>query len=104
MSKAKLNPFVPCVISDMEIKYSSHFKRAYKKLDSSLQKKAEKSEDLFRKNPFDSRLDTHKLGGKLQNFYSFSIDHKNRIVFAFASPLRVIFLDIGDHSIYHARG
>ena len=26
------------------------------------------------------------------------------IVFAFASPLRVIFLDIGDHSIYHARG
>lgn len=88
----------------MEIEYSSHFRRAYKKFNVSLQRKAEKSEELFRKNPFDPRLDTHKLGGKLKHFYSFSIDRKNRIVFTFASPAKVVFLDVGDHSIYYAHG
>lgn len=85
----------------MEIEYSSHFKRAYLKLDIALQRRAEDREALFRKNPFDPRLETHKLLGKLRAFYSFSIDRKNRIVFKFVKSFDgAVFLDIGDHNIY----
>ena len=61
--------------------------------------KAEERMQLFRNNPFDSRLDTHKLHGRLKDQRSFSIDDKNRILFEFEGD-DVIFLDIGDHSIY----
>ena len=85
----------------MDIEYSSHFKRAYAKLETAVQRKAERAERLFRKNPFDPKLDTHKLKGKLKTFWSFSIDYHNRIVFQFAkSHRKVIFLDAGDHDIY----
>lgn len=85
----------------MEIEYSSHFKRAYLKLDFTIQKKAEEKEALFRKNPFDHGLETHKLHGKLKSFYSFSIDRRNRIVFKFVKDCnKAVFLDVGDYDVY----
>lgn len=65
----------------MEIEYSSHFKRAYAKLEIKLQRKAEQAEKLFRVDPFNPKLDTHKLKGKLKSWWSFSIDYHNRIAF-----------------------
>ena len=82
-----------------EITYTPHFKRAYQNLDISLQKKAEQREILFRKNPFDSLLKTHKLHGRLKDFYSFSIDRKTRIVFRFVGRAKAVFLDIRAYSI-----
>ncbi len=85
----------------MDIEYSSHFRRAYSKLESRVQQKAERAERLFRKNPFDPKLDTHKLKGKLKMFWSFSIDYYNRIAFRFVKGKnKVVFLDAGDHDIY----
>lgn len=87
----------------MEIKaieYSSHFKRAYQQLDGVIQQKAEQRETIFRKNPFDPILKTHKLHGKLKDFYSFSIDRKTRIVFRFIGRAKAVFLDTGSHDIY----
>ena len=84
----------------MEIEYSSHFRNAYQKLTVKVQKNAEQKEKLFRDNPYDSRLKTHKLHGKFKGFHSFTIDRKKRIVFKFVSPHKVIFLDVGDHDIY----
>lgn len=84
----------------MEIEYSSHFKRAYQKLDIAIQKKVERKETLFRKDPFSTTLETHKLHGKIKEFYSFSIDSKFRIVFKFITSKKVIFLDVGDHGVY----
>ncbi len=85
----------------MEIEYSAHFRRVYYKLPPAIQRKAERREAIFRSNPFDPRLDTHKLHGKLKNFHSFSIDSKYRIAFYFLKPKsRVVFLDVGDHDIY----
>ena len=85
----------------MEIEYSAHFKDTYQKIGPQIQQKAEKGEVLFRKDPFDPRLKTHKLHGKLKEFYSFSIDRRNRIVFKFVARFRAVFLDIGDHDIYY---
>ena len=85
----------------MVIEYSSHFKRAYSKLGQVLQRKAEHAERLFRKNPLDPKLDTHKLKGKLKPWWSFSINYHNRIAFKFVKDhALVVFLDVGDHDIY----
>ena len=85
----------------MDIEYSSHFERAYRRLSVAVQRKAERAEKLFRKDPFASQLNTHKLKGMLKSFWSFSVDYAHRIVFQFAKKRTVaVFLDIGDHDVY----
>lgn len=84
----------------MVIFYSSKFKREYKKLSLKVKMRAEKKEILFRKNPFDPQLDTHKLKGRLKEFWAFWIDEKNRIIFEFADDDTIWFHSAGDHSVY----
>ena len=62
--------------------------------------KAEQQEKVFRKNPFDARLKSHKLQGKLRDFWAFSIDQKYRIIFEFGDEELILFHFVGDHSIY----
>lgn len=84
----------------MKIIYTFHFREKYKELPSCIKIKAEEKENIFRINPFDARLKTHKLGGKQQDYWAFSIDHKYRIIFEFIKNNTVLFHAIGDHSIY----
>ena len=85
----------------MDIFYSSKFERKYKKLPTKIKKIAEKKEKIFRKNPFDQRLETHKLKGPLKGLYSFSINNKYRIVFEFIKKKdKAYFHNVGDYSIY----
>ena len=84
----------------MEIYYSLKFKRQYKKLPLSAKKQAEQIEKLFRANPFNPKLKTHKLGGQFNKYWSFSIDYQNRIIFEFYRKGMVRFHSVGDHSIY----
>lgn len=84
----------------MQIRYLPKFGREYKKLPSHIQDLAEKRELIFRKNPFDPRLKTHRLRGELNDFWAFSIDYKYRIIFDFAEDNLVRFYSIGDHDIY----
>ena len=67
----------------MEIIYSSKFAREYEKLPKHIKDIAEEHEAFFRENPFDPKLKTHKLKGKLSGFLSFSIRIKYRIIFEF---------------------
>jgi len=85
---------------DMQIFYSSQFAREYKQLPSDIKEKAKKKEKIFRKNQFDRRLKTHKLKGKLDEFWAFSVDFHYRIIFKFQDSNTVRFYVIGDHSIY----
>lgn len=48
----------------MEISVTPRFTKSYKKLNSVVKEKAKVKERIFRKNPFDKRLKTHKLSGK----------------------------------------
>jgi len=84
----------------MEIIYSSRFARDYKKLPLNIKRLAEKKELIFRKNPFDSRLKTHKLKGALSGFFSFSINQKYRIIFEIVDSNTIWFHSVGDHVIY----
>ena len=84
----------------VKIYYSSKFAREYKKLPREIKSLAEEKELVFRSNPHASSLKTHKLTGKLKNYWSFSLDYKYRIIFQFVSDKEIWFLSIGDHDIY----
>ena len=84
----------------MKIIYSSKFAREYKKLPKNIKSIAEKREKIFRENPFDNRLDAHKLHGRLRDFWSFSIGFRYRIIFEFGDRGIIYFHSVGDHDIY----
>lgn len=84
----------------MKIYYSSKFAREYKHLPLKIKKRAEVAEQLFRGNPFHPKLKTHKLIGRLQDFWAFSIDVRYRIIFEFHKEDIIWFHSVGGHSIY----
>lgn len=85
----------------MEIIYSSKFAREYRKLPKDVKILAEEQETIFRKDPYDQRLKTHKLKGKFDGFLSFSIGYKYRIIFEFAKDRKTVYFHtVGDHDIY----
>lgn len=85
---------------EIRILYLPRFAREYKKISRPIQVLAEKKEKLFRKNPFDTRLKTHKLHGELADFWAFSLDQKYRIIFDFFDEQTIRFYRIGTHDIY----
>lgn len=85
----------------MKIIYSPKFGRKYKKLPAELKIIAEQKELIFREDPFDPRLKTHKLSGHLKEFWAFSIDYKYRIIFEFGGKELVYFHTVGEHDIYN---
>lgn len=84
----------------MKIYYSTKFSKEYKKLPKKIKLTAEKKEELFRENPFSPQLKTHKLTGKLRDYWSFSVDYQYRIIFEFADKDVIWFHSIGTHAIY----
>lgn len=83
-----------------KIHYTTGFIRDLKGLSREKQKQAIKKEKLFKLNPNDSSLKIHKLTGKLENYLSFSINYKDRIIFCFINQNEVLFIRIGNHDIY----
>lgn len=84
----------------MEIIYSPRFKREYEGLQIFLKSRAEKQEKIFRVDPFDVRLKTHKLKGRLREFWAFSVDYRYRIIFEFEGRNKATFHAVDDHSVY----
>ena len=82
------------------IYYSPAFHKMYKRLPESVKNMAEKKEKIFRKNPRDPRLKTHKLSGNLKDYWAFSIHYNYRIIFSFIEKNDVRFHAIGTHEIY----
>jgi len=84
----------------IEIAFSPSFKRAFRKKirgQPYLQTKFWQKVEIFKENPFDGRLRTHQLSGKLQELWSFSLEYDVRIIFYFAHENKAIFIDIGTH-------
>ncbi|MFH1832739.1 MAG: type II toxin-antitoxin system mRNA interferase toxin, RelE/StbE family [Candidatus Levyibacteriota bacterium] len=84
----------------VHIEYSTNFVRQFKKLSSDKKKQAVKAERIFKKDQFDPKLKTHKLTGRLQGFWAFSINYQNRIIFKFMGKGRILFYKVGSHDIY----
>lgn len=86
----------------MTLYFHPRFRRSYRGLENQIKADAEKRVALFHIDPFDIRLDTHRLHGKLNKQWSFSVNNRYRILFEFLNreKTEVAFLDIGDHRIY----
>jgi mRNA-degrading endonuclease YafQ of YafQ-DinJ toxin-antitoxin module len=85
----------------MKIYYLKKFAREYKKLSIAIKNETEKKEKIFRQDPFDSRLKTHRLHGRLKDFYAFRVDTKIRLIFEINTNGDVNFHSIGNHDIYY---
>lgn len=81
----------------MEIRVSPRFERDYKKLPRDIKEEAKAREQVFQNDPFDARLDTHKLHGKDNGRWAYSIDYDYRIKFVFLGKGIVLYLDVGRH-------
>lgn len=84
----------------MKIFYSPKFISQYKKLPKQLKFEVAGREKTFFKNPFDPRLKTHKLTGKLKGLWAYSIDRKHRIIFEFVDKNTIRLHSVGTHDIY----
>jgi len=76
------------------------FKRKYKKKFSTnidLKKNFWEAMSSFSQNPFDPKLRTHKLTGKLKGLWSFSVSYDCRVIFRFINDRDVLLIDIGNH-------
>ncbi|MDL1971363.1 MAG: type II toxin-antitoxin system mRNA interferase toxin, RelE/StbE family [Candidatus Desulfofervidaceae bacterium] len=84
----------------MEVAFSSSFKRAFKKKikrNKDLQEIFWKKLEKFIEDPFAKELKTHKLTGKLEDSWSFSLRYDLRVIFFFAENKKVVLVDIGTH-------
>jgi len=53
--------------------------------------------EMFTKDPFQSRLRTHKLTGKLEGLWAFSVTFDCRVIFKYLSKTEILLIDIGGH-------
>jgi mRNA-degrading endonuclease YafQ of YafQ-DinJ toxin-antitoxin module len=82
------------------IYYHPQFRKSFLNLSTDIQRIAKNKIILFKGNPFDLSLKTHKLHGKLRSHWSFTVKNQYRIIFVFEG-VDVILLDIGVHDIYN---
>lgn len=86
----------------MEVSFSSSFKKVFHKRIRGTISETEFWDRLenFTDDPFNTKLKTHKLSGKLKGMWSFSIERNLRVVFYFTKdkPPKAIFVDIGSHN------
>jgi len=52
---------------------------------------------LFSKNLFNPKLRTHKLTGRLEGLWAFSVAYDCRVIFRFLTKDEVLLIDIGGH-------
>jgi len=77
--------------------YENKFNKYIKRLSIKKKRKLQKKIKIFKNNIFDKRLRAHKLKGNLKEYYVFSINYKDRLVFKLIDEETVYFIDIGDH-------
>lgn len=89
------------------VRYTLAFGKKFKRIPLKVRRKALRKEKILMEDPFNPSLRTHKLSGKLKNYWSFSVDYQYRIVFRFLGEggppeveARVVLVDIGTHEIY----
>lgn len=79
--------------------WSASFKRAYRKhvIGTSDESLFERRIGLFIEEPFGASLFAHKLSGKLEGLWAFTISYDCRVIFKFLSESEVLLIDIGSH-------
>lgn len=84
----------------MDIYYSPKFVKQYRRLPSRIKILAEQKEQIFRLKWSDERLKSHKLLGRFDGLWAFSVNYSYRILFEFEGNECVLFHGVGTHEIY----
>lgn len=86
----------------MEVSFSESFKKAFRKRikDTYTEQLFWERLEVFINQPFEPKLKTHRLSGKLKELWSFSLDYNLRIVFYFTKdkPKKAVLVDVGTHN------
>ena len=82
--------------------FAPKFDKRWSSITHEMKIKARKALALFEQNPFHPSLRLHDLSGRLKNFWSISIDRKNRIIFEVRKDTAILH-SIGSHAIYEKR-
>lgn len=88
----------------LTIHTSTQFKRSYKKMPTKIKKDFSEKIKIFQKYPFQPNLNTHKLKGKLDEYYSFYLKDGYRVLFDFVGENTVVLVNIGSHDDYRKWG
>ncbi len=84
----------------LTVSITPQFKRMFKKLESNLKEEAFDKIVQFKDPENHKKLKIHKLKGVHKNRYSFSVNYRIRIVFAYTNKHSVILTAIGSHDVY----
>lgn len=86
----------------MEVSFAPAFVRQLKSLSDGLQEETLEKIEMFRDPKNHRKLKVHKLRGRLNGRYGFSVNFSARIVFCYLKikPKEACLLAIGDHEIY----
>ncbi len=84
----------------IEIIYAPVFVRQLNKLNNDLKDEVLEKLGIFKDISNHKRLKVHKLKGRYNKCYSFSVNYNYRIVFEYETKNEINILAIGDHDIY----
>lgn len=84
----------------MNVSFSPQFKRHFKKLDPQLKEEVLEKIELFKDQKNHTQLKIHKLKGRLNGTYSFSVNYQTRILFEYFSEDEAVLLVVGNHDVY----
>ena len=84
----------------VKLQFSPLFRKQLKKLKRKNSKtfhKVFKLLAIFRKNPYNPKLKTHSLKGKLKSHFTFSIDNNFRVTFLWKNKTTIMIVSVGTH-------
>ena len=85
----------------IEIEYTKSFLRLYKKLHPALKTETKEAIVKFQDKENHVKLKLHKLSGKGEGKYSFSVNYSHRIIFQYINENKVaVLMAVGDHDLY----
>ena len=82
----------------MKVVLHSGFRKKYKKLRPTEQKRFQQRLLLFEKNPNSPLLNNHQLKGQLKSYYSINITGDLRALYELVEKDTALFIDIDTHS------
>lgn len=82
----------------MDIKYSTKFKKQYKKLPKQFQAQFDERLLLFLSDPTNPQLRIHPLKGKFSGYWSLNVNGDLRALYLKQGERIIIFALIGTHS------
>ena len=83
----------------MEFLYTARFLKSLKKLPNLVTDDVYQAVEEFKKKTNHTRLKLHKLQGRMKKYHVFSANYEYRIIIEIKNK-EVIFIDVGNHSMY----